>query len=326
MASSSDVATKNDGANNDDLKKRETYKWTDESILALCRILNQYLVSNGRSSQFKWIEHQSELEKVTKTKVYNFRVLKNKYDEMRKDYSLWKSLKNGETGLGWDASTGKLKCSDQWWDKKIKENDKVKRIRKKQPSIELQEAWYQLFGDAIATGVEVVGPSVDASNFNDTYHVNAEDEDTGAGDDLNEDFQYPQDYTPVVNLEDQDDTFLTNFLNGVGGENVSEMNQTGGSKQPKKINKTSTKPVKMKRTMRESAGTSMFREFMSEQNATQKRALELLLDSDTKDQVGKTNIESVISVMNRMVGEKLIAEYDDLWCFGMTVLDDPVKR
>ncbi|PWA70827.1 cytochrome P450 [Artemisia annua] len=35
----SNVATKNDGANNDDLKKRETYKWTDESILARCRII-----------------------------------------------------------------------------------------------------------------------------------------------------------------------------------------------------------------------------------------------------------------------------------------------
>ncbi|GJY00394.1 hypothetical protein Tco_0357412, partial [Tanacetum coccineum] len=54
--------------------------------------------------------------------------------------------------------------------------------------------------------------------------------------------------------------------------------------------------------------------------------IKLLLDSDTKDQVGKTNIDSVISVMNRMVEEKLIAEYDDLWCFGMTVLEDPVKR
>ncbi|GKD78460.1 ALP1-like protein isoform X1, partial [Tanacetum coccineum] len=54
--------------------------------------------------------------------------------------------------------------------------------------------------------------------------------------------------------------------------------------------------------------------------------IKLLLDSDTKDQVGKTNIESVISVMNRMVQEKLIAEYDDLWCFGMTVLEDHVKR
>ncbi|GKE63181.1 putative nuclease HARBI1 [Tanacetum coccineum] len=82
----------------------------------------------------------------------------------------------------------------------------------------------------------------------------------------------------------------------------------------------------MKRTMRESASTLMFKEFMSEQNATHKHDLQLLLDSDTKDQVGKTNIDSVISVMNRMVKEKLIEECDDLWCFGMIVLEDPMKR
>ncbi|GKD55146.1 hypothetical protein Tco_1288533 [Tanacetum coccineum] len=156
-----------------------------------------------------------------------------------------------ETGLGWDASTGTLNYTDEWWDKKIKENDKVKRIRKKQPSIELQEAWYQLFGDAVATGVDVVGPLVNASAFNDTNHVNVEDEDTGAE----------------------------------------------GSKQCKKISKTSTKPVQMKCTRREST-----------------------------DQVGKTSIDSVINMMNRMVEEKLIAEYDDLWCFAMTLLEDPVKR
>nr|GEV35801.1 hypothetical protein [Tanacetum cinerariifolium] len=168
-----------------------------------------------------------------------------------------------------------------------------------------------------------VGRNVSA--FYDTYHANVED-DTVAWDDLHADFQYSQDYTPVVNLEDQDDPFFTSLSNEVGGENVSTMNQTGGSKQSKKITETSTKPVQMKRTRREPACTSMFRKFMSEQNATRKHALELLLELDTKDQVGKTNIDSVISVMNRMVEDKLIAEYDDLWCFGMTVLEDPVKR
>ncbi|GKC27837.1 hypothetical protein Tco_1035131, partial [Tanacetum coccineum] len=158
------------------------------------------------------------------------------------------------------------------------ENNKVKRIRRKQPSIELQEAWYQLFRDVIVTRVDVVGPLVNASTFNDMYHVNAEDADSGAADDPRADFQYP-DYTYV-----------------------------------------------MKRLGRESASTLMFKEFMSEQNATHKHDLQLLLDSDTKDQVGKTNIDSVISVMNRMVKEKLIEECDDLWCFGMIVLEDPMKR
>nr|GEX99887.1 myb/SANT-like domain-containing protein [Tanacetum cinerariifolium] len=40
---------------------------------------------------------------------------------MKRDYNLWKSLKNGETGLGWNASAQKLDCADEWWKMKIKE-------------------------------------------------------------------------------------------------------------------------------------------------------------------------------------------------------------
>lgn len=39
---------------------------------------------------------------------------------MKKDYRLSKFLKRGETGLGWNPSTGKLDCSDEWWEKKFK--------------------------------------------------------------------------------------------------------------------------------------------------------------------------------------------------------------
>jgi hypothetical protein len=32
--------------------------------------------------------------------------INSKFDIMRKQYTLWKKLKHGETSLGWDASTG----------------------------------------------------------------------------------------------------------------------------------------------------------------------------------------------------------------------------
>ena len=123
MASSNDVTKENVGAQkNDDPKKKEIYKWTDQTILILCGILNKYLMNHGRNSQFNWNEIQPDFEKISNTKVYSFRVLKNKYDDQRKDYNLWTSLKNGATGLGWDASTGTLNCSDEWWEKKMKVN------------------------------------------------------------------------------------------------------------------------------------------------------------------------------------------------------------
>ena len=140
----------------------------------------------------------------------------------------------------------------------MQENDKFKRLRKKQPSLELQETWYQLFGDKVATGVEVVAPSINPSTFvapsvnpstsNDSYHINldGEDEDLEAEDGLED-------------LEVENETFFSSFMDEVGSENVSTSNQTGGSKAAKKSAKTSTKPAQMKRNGRESAGTTLFK-------------------------------------------------------------------
>ena len=113
-----------------------------------------------------------------------------------------------------------------------RKTEKFKRLRKKQPSLELQETWYQLFGDKVATGVEVVAPSVNPSTSNDSYHVNldGEDEDLEAENGLED-------------LEADNETFFSSFMDEVGSENVSTSNQTGGSKLAKKCAKTSTKPA-----------------------------------------------------------------------------------
>lgn len=76
-------------------------------------------MKNGRNSPFKWNELQLEFEELVHTKLKSYKVLKNKYTEMKKDYSLWTSLKNGATGIGWNATTMKIECSYEWWDKKI---------------------------------------------------------------------------------------------------------------------------------------------------------------------------------------------------------------
>ncbi|KAI3821824.1 hypothetical protein L1987_09397 [Smallanthus sonchifolius] len=87
---------------------------------------------------------------------------------MKARYNLWKSLKDGETGLHWDESTGRLDCLDDWWEKKIKEKPDFKSIRKKQPSRELQEVWDELFANVVASVIDL----------NKSNHVNLEDEAT----------------------------------------------------------------------------------------------------------------------------------------------------
>ncbi|KAI3515805.1 hypothetical protein L1887_14709 [Cichorium endivia] len=202
-------------SNNDNAKKK--FDWSDNFVMILCDILKKYIMKNGRTSPIKWLELQPTFERVANTKLHSYKALKNKYDGMRKDYNLWKSLRNGETGLGWNETTRQLNCSDEWWDKKVKENPNVKAIRKKQPSSELQEAWDQIFGDAVASGTYCVAPSMDPSTFSDMHHVIIDDENPTTGDE-NEDgtffsSQFPQDSPHLENLENADGTYFSNLMN-----------------------------------------------------------------------------------------------------------------
>lgn len=94
------------------------FRWTDEHEKIICELCIKFIRKNGRVS-FKWIEINQEFEAIIKRKIHQ-KALKNKYDAMKRDWRSWKSLKFGETGLGWDPLTGKLSCSDEWWERKIK--------------------------------------------------------------------------------------------------------------------------------------------------------------------------------------------------------------
>ena len=93
--------------------------WMDEYIILLCDVCLQYIMKNGRKQSFKWRELEQEFKRITNRKCSD-KSLKNKYDSMKRDWRLWKQLKRMETGLGWDPVSGKLSCSDEWWDIKIK--------------------------------------------------------------------------------------------------------------------------------------------------------------------------------------------------------------
>ncbi|KEH32558.1 Myb/SANT-like DNA-binding domain protein [Medicago truncatula] len=106
-------------SNGENMDGGMTFKWTEndhEKIFS--ELCIKFIRKNGRVS-FRWKEINQEFESIIKRKCVD-KTLKNKYDYMKKDWRLWKFLKFGETGLGWDPLTGKLSCSDEWWDRKIK--------------------------------------------------------------------------------------------------------------------------------------------------------------------------------------------------------------
>jgi hypothetical protein len=52
--------------------------------------------------------------------------LKNKWDGIKKDWKIWKSLLGQENELGWDPNKQTVAASDDWWDEKIKVSFKNK--------------------------------------------------------------------------------------------------------------------------------------------------------------------------------------------------------
>ncbi|KAI3687209.1 hypothetical protein L1987_80903 [Smallanthus sonchifolius] len=280
-----DAVKHNIGSN--DNAKRESFKWTDESLCVMCDILNKHITSNGRNIPFKWADHQLEFEKVSYHKFNSVKAFRSKYDATKARYNLWKSLKDGETGLLWDESTGKLDCSDDWWEKKIKENPDFKRIRKKQPSRELQGAWDQLFANVVASAIDL----------NKSNHVNLEDEDGEA-------------------------TCFSNFIKEERREDGLPSNQGDGDGCQMG---TKPEPILMESRLREAERAKMVKEVMTRQNVAQQSALKKV-KTPSVNQVGDSSISACIGVISRMVDEGLMVSCSELWCFAVNLFEDDVKR
>nr|GEV56910.1 myb/SANT-like domain-containing protein [Tanacetum cinerariifolium] len=277
--------------------KTKPFKWTEQYVLAFCDIINQYHMRNDRNSPFKWTSLRLEFEKIVHHELKSEKVLRKKFDSMRNDYNLWKSLKNGESGISLNVSTGKLDCSDDWWRKKIKENPSVKRIKKNQPSIQLQEAWYRLFEDDVVNEVDSVTPSIYPNTLNEVHYLNLEVEDVEHDDSVDG-------CSPEEEMETQKDTFFPASIKEARNDDISSPNQSEGSKQSQKTAKMST-----------------------QQDATQQRVLKRMgSDSSTVNHAGNYSISGAISVINRMVDEGLMTTCSELWCFAISLFEDAVKR
>ncbi|XP_076907397.1 uncharacterized protein LOC143563824 [Bidens hawaiensis] len=306
--------------------RSENFKWTDQYLCAMCDILSKHIAKNGRNCSFDWANHKSELENICHHKFKTVSAFRNKYDAMRARYNLWKSLKNCETSLRWNQSAGKLDCSDDWWEKKIKENPDFKKLRRNQPSRELQEAWAQLFENIVGGGLEYVEPCVDLNKSNQVDHVNIDDEDDDDDDRIEDSLEHTLKSSQYGSMEIEEATSFSNLLNEVRRE--SGLPQKGDGCGPsEKIIKTSAKckPTMIKCKTTKPEGATMFKEFVTRQNATQESALKVLKTSNV-NQVGDSSIRASVGVINRMVDDGLMTACSELWCFAVNLFEDDVKR
>ncbi|KAJ9558138.1 hypothetical protein OSB04_012752 [Centaurea solstitialis] len=258
--------------------------------------------------------------------------MKNKYDAMKKDWRLWKYLKRGETGLGWNSTTGKLECSNEWWENKLKEKPEAKKFRFKGLSPLLEERWDHLFGDAVATGESCVAPSltpefVDQSVSQVEEIENREggiqDKD-GTSDAYNGCSQYSK---RLEGLDYQEASFWEGFIEDVRGTiapNSNLPNTIAPKSNPLKTSdQNPTKGVKRKR--RESGGSAFLRQHLKKADERHSEIMDLFKQG-TNSKKDEVSIDHIMEIMNRMATMSDFEIGGPTWCHAMLMFRDPTTR
>nr|KAJ0195358.1 hypothetical protein LSAT_V11C700374890 [Lactuca sativa] len=123
--------------------------------------------------------------------------------------------KIGETGLGCHPTTGKLNCSDEWWDRKLKKPD-AKKYRQKGVYPLLKEKWDHLFDDVVTIGAGCVSPSLNLESVDKSINVVDEiQNENGWSDEAMREYSK---YSRLESLDNQENSFWTNFTKEVTGD------------------------------------------------------------------------------------------------------------
>ncbi|CAN4128283.1 unnamed protein product [Withania somnifera] len=117
---------------------------------------------------------------------YSKKQLKIKWDNMKQDWTLFKQLMRGDTGLGWDATKNTIMADDDWWDQKLRYNSRIVDIRyKRLRNKDLSHIWFHY--DALISDIVATGERARAANQEQMPEIGADlDEERAKCDDLQE--------------------------------------------------------------------------------------------------------------------------------------------
>ncbi|XP_019239273.1 PREDICTED: uncharacterized protein At2g29880-like [Nicotiana attenuata] len=163
------------------MEERHNAKWDEYAHIKFIELCEQEVRKGNRPNTYLskdgWKNMVNEFNKKT-GREYTRKQMKNHWDHMKAEWTLFKQLMRGETGLGWDPTRKTIIADDDWWEQKIKENSKYKKFRNKDLSL----IWFRydaLFTDIIATGERAcaatqeqeseVGLDQDDDGTNDVY-------------------------------------------------------------------------------------------------------------------------------------------------------------
>ncbi|KAL3839127.1 hypothetical protein ACJIZ3_023718 [Penstemon smallii] len=107
------------GRNSDHFLKASWDSRSSEMFIKLC--VDEVNLGNRPGSHFNKTGWDNLVKKfaTASSRNYTKAQLKNKWDNLKKEWSQWKTLLRGETGLGWDHDKGTVLATDEWWARKL---------------------------------------------------------------------------------------------------------------------------------------------------------------------------------------------------------------
>ncbi|KAI3507110.1 hypothetical protein L1887_21878 [Cichorium endivia] len=162
--------------------------WDNETLMTFITLcLNELKKGNRPGTHFNKVGWEN-LEKYMKEetgKAFDRKQLKNKWDNMKKDWKLYDRLMRLETGIGGSRSV--LDASPEWWEEKIKVDKEFAKFR--DTNLDIYQTHYApLFSDAVAVGDRTMTPGQFQNDSNlDDVENEEHIEGKGDSDELNGD-------------------------------------------------------------------------------------------------------------------------------------------
>ncbi|XP_020571638.1 L10-interacting MYB domain-containing protein-like [Phalaenopsis equestris] len=156
--------------------------WDREATNIFCDLcLKEVELGNRHTTNFNkegW-NHVSVKFKELTCRYYDRMKFKNKWDQLKKDWKIWKELKRGTTCLGWDPLKRTIYAPEEWWAEKLHVVPAAKKFKMNGIYPIMEEMLDGMFKGVVATGAHAFTPS--ENEFIGTTNAPVTDNISGSG-------------------------------------------------------------------------------------------------------------------------------------------------
>ncbi|XP_020597496.1 L10-interacting MYB domain-containing protein-like [Phalaenopsis equestris] len=136
--------------------------WEKDTKMIFCDLcLKEIERGNRPTTHFNKEGWQNIIKKFKECtgREYDRLQMKNKWDQMKKEWKIWKELKKGCTGIGWDPVKRTIDASEEWWAERLAVVPAAKKFKLSGIEPEFEDKLDRMFGGVVATGNYACSPN-----------------------------------------------------------------------------------------------------------------------------------------------------------------------